>query len=169
MTDTPKGIALARKLLSERGLYFCLDAEERDLLCNAVLSPPEQEPSSASGGSATAEAAAKPVPGGDLIARLRGMAEAHGEDYIVATEDWERTASLGQERLYREAADAIESLERELAAAQKDAERLDWLEQLDWPDDAIGELVRNWRDPDGKRHQEGLRAAIDAAKGAENE
>ena len=95
-----------------------------------------------------------------------------------------RTAAAGNEcSLWAMAADHIERIERELrvaeafhkvavgqrdlawhqlAAALKDVERLDWLEQLEWPDDAIGELVRNWRDPDGKRHGEGLRAAIDA-------
>ena len=40
--------------------------------------------------------------------------------------------------------------------------RLDWLEQLSIPSEEINDLIRNWK-VNGKRHAEGIRAAIDAA------
>ena len=47
----------------------------------------------------------------------------------------------------------------------KDAERLDWLEQFRWESESqCHQVVGEWRDLSGKRHPEGLRAAIDAIK-----
>jgi hypothetical protein len=42
-------------------------------------------------------------------------------------------------------------------------EIIEWLEQHHWDKDELFSLINDWRTPDGKRHPEGLRAAIDAA------
>ena len=51
----------------------------------------------------------------------------------------------------------------ELRALREDAERLDFIEQLDYNDDVNMQLIQNWR-VNGKRYATGLRAAIDAAR-----
>ena len=56
-----------------------------------------------------------------------------------------------------------EQAERRAEELQKDAERLDWLEQASMSPDEILDLINDWT-VSSKRHSQGLRAAIDAAK-----
>ena len=58
----------------------------------------------------------------------------------------------------------VARLQAENEALRKDAERLDWLEQHAWATEReCFDFVDAWRTPDGKRHNGGLRYAIDAA------
>ena len=58
----------------------------------------------------------------------------------------------------------VEALCDELERLRNDAARLDWLEQHAWATEReCFDFVDEWRTPDGKRHNGGLRYAIDAA------
>ena len=58
----------------------------------------------------------------------------------------------------------VEALCDELERLRNDAARLDWLEQHAWATEReCFDFVDAWRTPDGKRHNGGLRYAIDAA------
>lgn len=63
--------------------------------------------------------------------------------------------------------DQVARLTEQVKALENDAARLDWLEQHAWATEReCFDFVDAWRTPDGKRHQSGLRSAIDAERNA---
>lgn len=64
-----------------------------------------------------------------------------------------------------EAADTIDTLRAQLAEAQKDSERLDWIEQSWFYRDSRGTISFVFNDSWDAGTHDSLRAAIDTAKG----
>ena len=64
----------------------------------------------------------------------------------------------------------IARLREQVKGMEKDAGRLDWLEQHPWYDELeCFNFVDGWQTPDGKRHSAGLRAVIDATLATKKE
>ena len=93
--------------------------------------------------------------------KKRPWSEKFSEEVFTGqVKEIERLAKLVQEERK-----AREEAESELDALREDGVRLDWLEQHQWRDaDHCLSFVDSWRDDAGKRHPQGLRAAIDATR-----
>ena len=111
-----------------------------------------------------------PRPHATLACELRGQADFDEAESVFGSGSYTR-------ELMREAADTIDTLSAQLAKAQRDSERLDWMiEQCAYvvsdPDCCDGYWL-NYPRKDGTlwvqtTEHETPRAAIDAAKGESN-